>query len=61
MLKMLKKWWDFWLWDCGADRKAEVEVIPFCLTSLESGDYTIPLFYFEGACLPAGSDSSQAD
>lgn len=59
MLKVLeKKQWDFWLWGCVV-KKAEVEVVLFCLISLESGDYIIPCFILRGPA--AVSDSSQAD
>lgn len=54
-----KKQWDLWLWDYVVVKKAEVEVVLFCLISLESGDYIIPCFILRGPA--AVSDSSQAD
>lgn len=43
-----KKLWNFWLWDYVDVRKAEVEVVPFCLISPESEDYVITYFILRG-------------
>lgn len=49
----------FLAWDYVVVKKAEVEVVLFCLISLESGDCIIPCFILRGPA--AVSDSSQAD